>query len=140
MYADAVPIPLPLAHVGSVNAWLLPGTPLTLVDTGPRDDAALSALEAGLREQGLGIEDLELVLLTHHHVDHIGLAAEIRRRSGAAIAALDRLADYATGYAGEVDHDRAFAHRLMRFHGVPEHVIASDGPFWAFLRNGAEPF
>src|SRR6476659_9886164 len=123
MYRDAIPIPLPLAHVGSVNAWLLRGEPLTLIDTGPRDDAALAALEAGLREHGLRVEDLELVLLTHHHVDHVGLAAEIRRRSGAAIAALDRLADYATGYAGEVEEDRDFAHELMHFHGVPEHVI-----------------
>jgi glyoxylase-like metal-dependent hydrolase (beta-lactamase superfamily II) len=140
MCRDVTPIPLPLAHVGSVNAWLLRGEPLTLIDTGPRDDAALAALEGGLREQGVRVEDLEVVLLTHHHVDHVGLAAEIRRRSGATIAALDRLADYATGYAGEVEHDRDFAHRLMRFHGVPEHVIASDEPFWTFLRDGAEPF
>src|SRR3954469_20238316 len=135
-----VDIELPLAHVGAVNAWLLRGTPLTLVDTGPRDDAALSALEAGLREQGVGIEDLELVLLTHHHVDHIGLAAEIRRRSGAAIAALDRLADYAAAHAEEVEQDRSFAHRLMRFHGVPDSVVETDEPFWDFLRQGAEPF
>src|SRR4051794_24783099 len=140
MYSDAVPIPLPLAHVGSVNAWLLRGTPLTLVDTGPRDDAALSALEAGLRAQGLRIEDLQLVLLTHHHVDHVGLAAEIQRRSGATIAALDRLADYAASYADEVEQDRSFAHRLMRFHGVPGSVIETDEPFWDFLREGAEPF
>src|SRR3954470_705454 len=136
----AVDIKLPLPHVGSVNAWLLRGTPLTLVDTGPRDDAALSALEAGLGEQGLRVEDLELVLLTHHHVDHVGLAAEIQRRSGATIAALDRLDDYTALYSDEVEQDRAFAHRLMRFHGVPKSVIASDEPFWDFLRHGAEPF
>src|SRR4051794_24926477 len=42
-------LPLPLPHIGSVNAWLLPGDPLTLIDTGPCDDTALTALEAGLR-------------------------------------------------------------------------------------------
>ena len=47
-----VAIPLPLAHVGSVNAWLLLGDPVTLIDTGPRDDGALAALEAGLRARG----------------------------------------------------------------------------------------
>src|SRR3954469_20058465 len=130
MCRDVTSIPLPLAHVGSVNVWLLRGEPLTLIDTGPRNAAALWALEAGLRDHGLRVEDLELVLLTHHHVDHLGLAAEIRRRSGATIAALDRLADYASGYAGEVAQDRDFAHRLMRFHGVPESVIASDEAFW----------
>ena len=45
---DAIPIPLPL--VGSVNAWLLRGDPLTIVDTGPRSDQALDALERGLAD------------------------------------------------------------------------------------------
>ena len=70
-----VRIPLPLPHIGSVNAWLLPGDPLTLIDTGPCDDAALTALEAGLGRAGVALEDLELVLVTHHHLDHSGLAA-----------------------------------------------------------------
>src|SRR6266542_1868750 len=98
-----VDIPLPLAHVGSVNTWLLRGDPLTLIDTGPRDDAALAALEDGLRRAGTRIEDIELVLATHHHLDHVGLAATIQRRSGAAVAVLGRLADYAERYAAVVE-------------------------------------
>ena len=89
-----VRIPLPLPHIGSVNAWLLPGDPLTLIDTGPCDDAALTALEAGLRRAGVRLEDLELVLVTHHHLDHSGLAATIAARSGARIAAYERAAAY----------------------------------------------
>ena len=85
-----VAIPLPLAHVGSVNAWLLRGDPVTLIDTGPRDDDALAALEDGLRREGLRVEDIELLLATHHHLDHVGLAATIQRRSGATVAVLDR--------------------------------------------------
>ena len=50
---DPIRIPLPLPHIGSVNAWLLRGDPLTLIDTGPCDDAALTALEAGLRRAGV---------------------------------------------------------------------------------------
>ena len=46
---DIVQIPVPLPHIRSVNTWLLRGDPLTLVDTGPRADEALAALEAGLR-------------------------------------------------------------------------------------------
>src|SRR5205814_9064966 len=96
-----VDIRLPLAHVGSVNAWLLRGDPVTLIDTGPRDDGALAALEAGLREHGLGIEDIELLLATHHHLDHVGLTATIQRRSRATVAVLDRTADYAARYAAD---------------------------------------
>jgi glyoxylase-like metal-dependent hydrolase (beta-lactamase superfamily II) len=140
MKRDPLLIPVPLAHVGSVNVWLLPGEPLTLVDTGPRDDAALAALEAGLRAEGARIEDIELLLLTHHHVDHVGLAATIAQRSGATVAGLHALADYAERYDAEVEEDRRFSHRLMRHHGVPEPVVAGDEPFWDFLRHNAEPF
>jgi glyoxylase-like metal-dependent hydrolase (beta-lactamase superfamily II) len=133
-----VDIQLPLAHVGSVNAWLLRGDPLTLVDTGPRDDAALSALEQGLRRDGLRIEDIELVLATHHHIDHVGLAATIRRRSGAVVAALDRVADYVERYAVELEQDRRFSRALMAHHGVPDQVVADNEDFWAYLRSRSE--
>src|SRR3954449_13602810 len=119
-----VAIPLPLARVGSVNAWLLPGDPVTLIDTGPREDRALAALEAGLRGEGLRFEDVELVLATHHHLDHAGLAATIQRRAGATVAVLDRTADYLAHYAAAVEADRRFAHALLRHHGVPEPLIA----------------
>ena len=65
-----VQIQAPLPHISSVNIWLLRGEPLTLIDTGPRSDEALTALEAGLRREGLRVEDIELVIPTHHHLDH----------------------------------------------------------------------
>jgi len=135
-----VAIPLPLAHVGSVNAWLLLGDPITLIDTGPRDDGALAALEAGLRRKRLHVEDIELVLATHHHLDHVGLAATIQRRSGAAVAVLDRMADYAARYSAEVEEDRRFARALMMHHGVPEQVVADTEEFWDYIRATTEDF
>src|SRR4051794_34677712 len=101
-----IAIPLPLAYVGTVNAWLLRGDPVTLIDTGPREDRALAALETSLRGHGLRIEDVELVLATHHHLDHVGLAATIQRRAGATVAMLGRTADYVSHYSAEVEADR----------------------------------
>src|SRR3954468_13097278 len=96
-----VAISLPLAHVGSVNVWLRRGDPVTLIDTGPRDDAALAALEAGLRRNGLRVEDVELVRAPHHHLDHVDLAPTIQRRAGPTVAVLDRTADYGARYGAE---------------------------------------
>jgi glyoxylase-like metal-dependent hydrolase (beta-lactamase superfamily II) len=135
-----IEIPLPLPHIGSVNTWLLLGEPLTLVDTGPRDEAALSTLEAGLRRARTRLEDIELVLATHHHLDHVGLAATIQRRSGAVVAVLDRVADYARHYADALEEDRGFAHRLMSQHGVPDQIVADNEPFWEYLRSASEGF
>src|SRR3954451_2086367 len=131
-------IPLPLAYVGTVNTWLLRGDPVTLIDTGPREDRALAALEAGRRGHGLCIEDVELVLATHHHLDHVGLAATIQRRAGATVAVLDRTADYLARYAAEVEADRAFARALMRHHGAPEPLIADTDALWRYIRATTE--
>src|SRR4051794_5228409 len=135
-----VAIPLPLARVGSVNAWLLPDDPVTLIDAGPREDGALAALEAGLRHEGLRLEDVELLLATHHHLDHVGLAATIQRRSGATVAVLDRMADYASRYSAELEEDRRFAHALMAHHGVPEPVVAEGEELWDYIRATTEDF
>ena len=132
-------IRLPLPHIGSVNAWLLRGEPLTLIDTGPSNEEALSALEAGLRDAGVRLQDIELVLGTHHHLDHVGLAATIKRASGATIAVVDGVADYAADYHGNVDADREYSERLMAAHGVPEHVIGDDD-LWDFIRDNSAGF
>src|SRR5256885_1808595 len=56
--ADIVQIPVPLPHIKSVNAWLVQGEPLTLVDTGPYGEEAYAALRAGLEAAGTRVEDL----------------------------------------------------------------------------------
>jgi glyoxylase-like metal-dependent hydrolase (beta-lactamase superfamily II) len=135
-----VEIALPLPHIGSVNAWLLKGDPLTLVDTGPRDDDALAVLESGLGREGVRLEDIELVLGTHHHLDHIGLAATIQRRAGARVAVLDAAATYVERYAERTEMDRRFSQALMARHGVPTAVVADTEGFWEYLHEGAERF
>ena len=135
-----VQIQAPLPHIHSVNIWLLCGDPLTLVDTGPRSDEGLSALEAGLGREGLRIEDIELVIPTHHHLDHTGLIATIVARSGARVAALDRAAEYGAHYVERSEADRSFSRELMLHHGVPESVIEANEGFWDYIRDTSEAY
>jgi glyoxylase-like metal-dependent hydrolase (beta-lactamase superfamily II) len=51
---------------------------LALFDCGPT--STLPALEAGLAEHGLELEDLRHLLLSHIHLDHAGAAGPIVRR------------------------------------------------------------
>ena len=83
-------IPTPF-QVGRVNTYLLEDEPLTLVDSGPNSGKALDELERQLEALGHGIEDLELVIITHQHIDHLGLVDIVAKRSGAEVAALDLL-------------------------------------------------
>src|SRR4249920_1991731 len=84
---DIIRIQLPLMYLGGVNVWLLRGDPLTLVDAGPATEEAVASLEDQLRAHGVAVEDIEQVMITHHHLDHSGLATAIKQRTGAQIVA-----------------------------------------------------
>ncbi|MDP9188552.1 MAG: MBL fold metallo-hydrolase, partial [Actinomycetota bacterium] len=62
-------IPTPFA-VGRVNCYLIADRPLTLVDTGPNSGKALDELEHQLADIGHRIDELELIVITHQHIDH----------------------------------------------------------------------
>jgi len=64
-----IPTPYP---IGDVNAYLVKGEKLSLFDVGPKTKEALNALKEGIQEAGYKIEDVEQVVLTHHHPDHAG--------------------------------------------------------------------
>ncbi|WP_432355419.1 MBL fold metallo-hydrolase [Sporosarcina sp. A2] len=66
-------IPTPYA-VGDVNAFLVKGDALSIFDAGPRTPEALEAIKVGLQQFGYKLEDVEQVILTHHHPDHSGWA------------------------------------------------------------------
>ncbi|WCB94297.1 hypothetical protein DSM104299_03029 [Baekduia alba] len=116
-----LPVPTPFA-VGRVNCYLIDDDPLTLVDTGPNSGTSLTVLEAALAEQGRRIEDLERIVLTHQHIDHIGLAKILADRSGAEVVALDVLAPWLANYGTEIEADDAFAERLMVRNGIPREI------------------
>ena len=77
-----LPIPTPF-RIGRVNTYLIDDDPLTLVDSGPNSGTALDALERALAAHGRRVEDLELIVISHQHIDHLGLVAILARRSGA---------------------------------------------------------
>jgi glyoxylase-like metal-dependent hydrolase (beta-lactamase superfamily II) len=116
-----IAIPTPFA-VGRVNLYLIDDEPLTLVDAGPNSGSSLEELQRRLRELGRSIEEIERVVITHQHIDHIGLVQIVAARSGAEVVALDRLAPFIENYRDEAAADDAYAGEVMRRHGIPEDV------------------
>jgi glyoxylase-like metal-dependent hydrolase (beta-lactamase superfamily II) len=117
-----LPISTPFA-VGKVNCYLIDDDPLTLVDTGPNSGKALDQLERALREHGRRIEDLERIVITHQHLDHLGLVGILAGRSGAEVCALDLLAPVVEEFAAHADRDDELAVALMLRHGIPRDVV-----------------
>jgi glyoxylase-like metal-dependent hydrolase (beta-lactamase superfamily II) len=110
-------VPTPFA-VGEVNAYLIEDEPLTLVDCGPNSATSLRELERLLGVAGHSISDLELVVLTHQHMDHLGLAEVLAERSGAEVACLGLLAPYLRDWETYAAADDDFAHDVMLRHGL----------------------
>ena len=115
-------IPPPFA-VGRVNVYVLDDDPLTMIDTGPNSGKSLDELENQLKSLGRSIEDIELLLLTHQHLDHIGLADIIVKRSGAKVAGTKKMAKLLLNYADDSEEDDKYAVGLMMRHGIPEDVV-----------------
>jgi glyoxylase-like metal-dependent hydrolase (beta-lactamase superfamily II) len=115
-------IPTPFA-VGRVNCYLLEDEPLTLIDTGPNSGKALDELQTQLSERGHSIDDLELVILTHQHIDHLGLVEIIGEHSGAEVAAIDVAVERMANFGEDAEREDQFAVALMTRHGIPENVV-----------------
>jgi glyoxylase-like metal-dependent hydrolase (beta-lactamase superfamily II) len=119
-----IPLPTPFA-VGRVNCYLIEDEPLTLVDTGPNSGKSLDQLETSLAARGRRIEELELIVLTHQHMDHLGLVEILARRSGARVAAWHELTPYLRHFSASASTDDAFTMTVMRRHGVPESLATA---------------
>jgi glyoxylase-like metal-dependent hydrolase (beta-lactamase superfamily II) len=118
----AIPTPF---QVGRVNAYLIEDSPLTLIDSGPNSGKALDELEQALATRGHAIEDIELLVITHQHIDHFGLASILARRSGAEVTALAPLAPYLRNYREAAELDDRFAEQTMLRHGIPADVVTA---------------
>jgi glyoxylase-like metal-dependent hydrolase (beta-lactamase superfamily II) len=105
-----------------MNSYLIVDDPLTLIDAGPNTGTALDALERGLQEHDLRLEDLERIVLTHQHMDHIGLIQLVADRAGAEVLGLTSLQPLLSDYETFMEADVEFSTDLMVRHGVPDDV------------------
>jgi glyoxylase-like metal-dependent hydrolase (beta-lactamase superfamily II) len=117
-------IPTPFA-VGRVNCYLIDDEPLTLVDTGPNSGKSLDELQRQIEGEGHALEDLRLVVISHQHIDHLGLVEIVAERSGAEVAALDLLAPFVESYGADAERDDRFAAEVMLRYGIPEDLVTA---------------
>ena len=119
-----IQVPTPFA-VGRVNVYLIEDEPLTLVDAGPNSATSFDVLTTGLAELGHSLEDIELIVLTHQHIDHLGLVSLVAERSGAGVAAIDVAVRFVENYSEEAQKDDEFARAVMLRNGLPEDVVSA---------------
>src|ERR687894_1185456 len=116
-------LPLPWTGVPHVNAFAIAaGSGIVLVDTGMAEPGSLGQLERALAQAGLRLEHIRLIVCTHAHSDHYGLAGPIVDAAGCELwmhpnhAHVTRAAE---------DPDRMLDRRIevARQSGVPEDAL-----------------
>jgi glyoxylase-like metal-dependent hydrolase (beta-lactamase superfamily II) len=109
--------------VPHVNGYAIAaGSGVVLVDTGLAEPGGLGRLEQALDQAGLKLEHIRLLVCTHAHSDHYGLAAPILEAAGCELwmhpnhAHMTRSAE---------NPERAFERRIevARQSGVPEQAL-----------------
>jgi glyoxylase-like metal-dependent hydrolase (beta-lactamase superfamily II) len=116
-------LPLPWPGVPHVNSWAISaGSGVVLVDTGLADPGALGQLELALKEAGLRLEHVRLLVCTHAHSDHYGLAGSIVDAAGCE---LWMHPNHAHMTAHLDDPERMLERRIevARQSGVPDSLI-----------------
>lgn len=121
-----ITLPTPFA-VGDVNAYLAEGEPLTLIDAGVRIEACRAVLESALAERGYRLRDIQQVIVTHHHADHIGLVGDIVSESGAQVVAHRLTAPWLADFVNVRAANDGFYAQFFREQGVPEPYIIGMG-------------
>jgi glyoxylase-like metal-dependent hydrolase (beta-lactamase superfamily II) len=129
-------LPMPWESVSHVNAYAIAGADgkVLLIDCGTAGDpTTAAALEHALGQAGFALEDVELLVATHVHSDHVGLAAHVVQRSGAPLWAHP---DDGHAYDPLRAPDATAARRAAdaRLAGVPEERVAA----FADLREESE--
>jgi glyoxylase-like metal-dependent hydrolase (beta-lactamase superfamily II) len=76
-------LPLPWPGVPHGNAWAVEHDGgVVMFDTGIGGEGKLRQLDLALAQAGFGVDDVRLVVCTHSHTDHYGLAGAICERAG----------------------------------------------------------
>lgn len=83
----SIQVPIPGSPLGYTLAYVIESAAgPVLIDAGWDHPDSWHALVAGLDAAGTHVNDLYGVLVTHHHRDHLGLAAQVHESSGAWVA------------------------------------------------------
>jgi len=119
-----IPLPIPYA-VGPVNSYLFLDPEPTLVDCGLKTDACWDALNHALTGHGLTIRDIQRVVITHAHVDHIGLAGKIVAHSQANVWVSSLVKPWALHIAEKWPSRVQFLMQTLRPFGFADEQLAA---------------
>ncbi|MFP6598074.1 MAG: MBL fold metallo-hydrolase [Candidatus Hydrogenedentota bacterium] len=138
---DIAKIPLPTPFpVGPVNTYLIKGDALTLVDTGLNTDESYDELVRQLKEHSLTVQDLDVIIATHGHRDHMGLLGRLLRDTDAKAYGHPLVNKLGLPDDDFAVNRKAFFIGILHEFGVPNDIIEEANSLYERFRRFSEPY
>jgi len=116
-----VPVPFPLQWV---NGYILrSGDGYTIIDPGLHTDKAVDVWQTVLRELHIESDQIDRVVLTHHHPDHYGLAGWMQEWTGCDVYMSPEGHQLAKRLWGESETMTEELCSLFEQHGLPSNQL-----------------
>jgi glyoxylase-like metal-dependent hydrolase (beta-lactamase superfamily II) len=130
--------PVPF-DVGTVNVYLLLGEPLTLIDTGSRLNWTADDLEDLIRRAGVEPRDIKQLILTHRHIDHFGVAAELKQHTGVEVIASTVDGPFMAEWEGMIIGSRSEFRSWGRAFDIPDDLFSLNEQWARTIVEAARP-
>jgi len=119
-----IQVPLPHSPLGHLNSYLIRSEEKNLlIDTGLDFPLAFHSLCMGLSEAGVKPEELTEVLLTHFHVDHVGLIPRFKEASEGIKLMIHRVeVELSKFMSGEFEDYRESLETFLKANGAPSSI------------------
>jgi glyoxylase-like metal-dependent hydrolase (beta-lactamase superfamily II) len=134
-----IPLPTPFP-VGPVNTFLFMDGPITLVDTGLNTDDTYAELTRALKEHKLAISDIEVIIVTHGHRDHMGLLGRLMEETNAKAYGHPLVNKLGIHNPDDALVRKEFFIGILKEFGVPEETVEQANSLYDRFRNFSEPF
>ncbi len=105
----------------SINTYLVQdNSGYVIIDTGWDSPESVESLERQLAEIKIGLSDIKRVILTHCHIDHLGLMSKLKRSYQAKIYLHQNELDLIKIRFSGGDNFLPLTDKFLQSHGVPE--------------------
>ncbi len=136
LFKIEVPVPFGVKYV---NTYLINSGVLGLIDPGPKTNEAFNVLKRALKKLGVSLEDVERLIFTHRHVDHIGMGNRIKMISNAETYIHESEINAASNFYEEFDKTVESILTPVAEAGVPKHLVERMPEYYSVIREVCEP-
>jgi len=131
-----VPVPFGTRYV---NAYLINLGVLTLIDPGPKTSKAINVLDKALGKLEASIENVERLIFTHRHVDHMGMGNRIKMISNAETYIHESEKNAASNFYEEFDETVKSFLAPVAEAGVPKSILERLPAYYGIIKEVCEP-